>query len=250
MRIVLFGNGPVALDVLRFLMAEGEEVVALVLHDADQRRLGEELIEASGLSADRVFGGGDLRRDETVETLRGLNADVGFSALFGVILKPAMLELFPRGVVNVHPGYLPYNRGRNAQVWGIIDGTPVGATLHYMDEGVDTGPIIERVHVAVEPWDTGASLRLKLEQACVTVTCEGWGAVRAGTKPAPQDPSEGTLYRVRDLDRVSEIDPDAMVRAGDLIDRLRALSSPPQSRGAYIQTASGKVWVSVNLEPE
>lgn len=250
MRIVYFGNGPVALDVLRFLQAEDEQIVALVLHDDGQRRLGDELIAESGLPPALVFSGSALREPSTIETLQQLNADIGFSALFGVILKLAVLELFPRGVVNVHPGYLPYNRGRNAQIWSIIDGTPVGATLHYMDAGVDTGPIVDRLQVTVEAWDTGESLRVKLEQACVDVTLLGWAAVRSGTPPTPQDSGEGTLHRVRDVDGINEINPDATYRAGDLIDLLRALSSPPQSRGAYFQTATGKVWVSVSLERE
>jgi methionyl-tRNA formyltransferase len=250
MRIVYFGNGPVALDVLRFLKAEGEEVAALVLHDEGQRRLGDELIAESGLPPELVFSGSDLREPETVGKLMSLGADIGFSALFGVILKPPVLELFPRGVVNVHPGYLPFNRGRNAQIWSIIDGSPVGATLHYMDDGVDTGPMVERLQVTVEPWDTGESLRVKLEQVCVEVTRAGWAAVRSGKPTMAQDASEGTLHRVRDVDAIAEIDLDATYRAGDLIDLLRALSSPPQSRGAYFESASGKVWVSVSLEPE
>jgi methionyl-tRNA formyltransferase len=250
MRVVLFGNGPVALDVLRFLQAEGEEVVGLVLHEEEQRRLGDELIAVSGLPAERVFSASDLRQPSTVEALASLSADIGFSALFAAILKPAVLEIFGRGVVNVHPGYLPYNRGRNAQIWGIVEKTPVGATLHFMDEGVDTGPIIERLEVAIAPTDTGESVRLKLEQACVEVTRSGWASVRAGVTPEPQDLDEGTFHLVRDVEGIREIDLDAQVRAGDLIDLLRALTSPPQANGAFFETPGGRVRIRVELEPE
>jgi methionyl-tRNA formyltransferase len=250
MRIVYFANGPVGLDVLHWLRAEGEEVVALVVHDEGQRRLGDELIAASGLPPELVFNGGNLRESGTIEALRGQGADIGFSAMFGYILKPELLELFPRGVVNVHPGYLPYNRGRNAQIWGIVDGTPVGATLHYMDDGIDTGPIIERLQVTAEPWDTGESLRSKLEQACIDVARAGWARVKSGDAATPQDPDAGSLHRLRDVDGISEIDLDATYRAGDLIDLLRALSSPPQSRGAYFTSEGSRVWITLRLDPE
>lgn len=250
MRIVYFGNGPVALEILRLLQGQGEQIAALVLHDEEQRRLGPELIKESGLPAELIFSARSLSEPATLESLKKINPDIGFSALFGVILKPEMLVLFPQGVVNVHPGYLPYNRGRNPQIWSIIDGTPVGATLHYMEDGVDTGPIITRVAVAIAPSDTGESLRAKLERACVEVTESGLEAIRSATRPTPQSPDEGTLHRVSDVAKVSEIDLDAMYRAGDLIDLLRALSSPPQSRGAYFRTATGKVWISVNLAVE
>jgi methionyl-tRNA formyltransferase len=250
MRIVYFANGPVALDVLRFLLAEGEQVVALVLHDKGQRRLGAELVKESGLPPSLVFGASALTDPEVILQLRQLNADIGFSALFGVILKPPLLQLFPRGVINVHPGYLPYNRGRNAQIWGIIDGTPVGATLHYMDDGVDTGPLVERVEVTAELSDTGESLRTKLEQACVEVTRRGWPSVQSASTPSPQDLNEGSAHRLSDVESINEIDLDATYRGGDLINLLRALSSPPQSRGAYFTTVSGRVWISVDMQPE
>jgi len=250
MRIVFFGNRQVAVDVLNVLKDQGEDVVGLVLHDPDQRVLGDEIIHASGLPASSVINASEMQDPETLERLRTLNADIGFSALFGHILKPQMLSLFPRGVVNVHPGYLPYNRGRNAQVWSIVEHTPSGATLHYMNEGVDTGPIIERLEVPVRPDDTGGSLRARLYQACVEVTRRGWPSVVAGVPPTPQDPAEGTSHLAREIHRIDRIDLDATYRAGDLIDKLRALSSPPIVKGAYFDTPSGRVWVQISLDLE
>ena len=250
MRIVFFGNTWVARDVVRLLRGAGEEVVGLVLHDDGKRVLGEEIVEAAGLGAADVMSAADLRTVEGIERLRALGADIGFSALFAHILKPPVLTMFPRGVVNVHPGYLPWNRGRNAQVWSIIEHTPAGVALHYMDEGVDTGPVIERVEVPAEPWDTGASLRARLEEACVEVVRMGWPKVVARTPPTRQDPREGTAHKAAEVERISRIDLDATYRAGDLIDLLRALTSQPMANGAYFDTPRGRVRVTVNVECE
>jgi len=227
MRIVFFGNRQVAVDILNFFKEQDEDIVGLVLHDSEQRTLGDEIIHTSGLSTSSVINASEINNPETIERLRQLNADIGFSALFGYILKPQILSLFPRGIVNVHPGYLPYNRGRNTQVWSIIEHTPAGATLHYMSEGVDTGPIIERMEVPVHADDTGASLRARLEQACVEVTRRGWPAVTANVPPTPQDSADGTFHLGSEIQNIDRIDLDALCRAGDLIDKLRALSSPP-----------------------
>jgi methionyl-tRNA formyltransferase len=250
MRIVFFGNGPVALDALRYLRSIGEEIVALVLHNEGARKLGEEMIAECGLPVNAVFEAKALGDANVVRTIGELQADVGLSVLFAHILKAEVLQLFPRGVLNVHPGYLPYNRGRNAQIWGIVDGTPVGATLHYMDEGVDTGPIVERVEVVIAPTDTGWSLRAKLESASADVLKKGWPAVFAGTVPVPQDASAGTAHRVRDVEEISEIDLDATYRAGDLIDLLRALTSAPQAAAAFFRADGRKVRVTLELSDE
>lgn len=250
MRIVYFGNGPVALDALRYLRSVNEEIVALVLHDAGARVLGDEIIAESGLPADAIFEAKSLSDRAAVQAIGDLDADVGLSVLFAHILKPELLRLLPRGVLNVHPGYLPFNRGRNAQIWGIVEHTPVGATLHYMDEGVDTGPIVERVQVAIDPTDTGESLRAKLYLACVEVLGKGWPAVIDGVAPVPQAASEGTSHRVRDVASINTIDLDATYRGGDLIDLLRALTSPPQSAGAFYEVDGRRVRITVTLSDE
>lgn len=247
MRIVFFGNGPVALEALRYLRGIGEEIVTLVLHNEGARSSGDEMIAECGLPADRVFEAKALGGPDVVRAIGKLNADVGLSVLFAHILKADVLQLFPRGVLNVHPGYLPFNRGRNAQIWGIVDGTPVGATLHYMDEGVDTGPIVERVEVAIAPTDTGQSLRAKLMTASVDVLEKGWPAVVADAPAAPQDAAAGTAHRVRDVESISEIDLNATYRAGELIDLLRALTSAPQSAGAYFVADGRKVRLTLEL---
>jgi hypothetical protein len=55
---------------------------------------------------------------------------------------------------------------------------------------------------------------------------------------------------VSDLETIERIDPDAMVRAGDLIDRLRALTSPPQSRGAYIERDGRRIYLTLSLSED
>ena len=247
LRIVYFGNGPVALEALRYLRSVGEEIVALVLHDDGARSLGNEMIAESGVPANAVFEARALADTGAIKAIGGLNANVGLSVLFAHILKPEVLHLFPRGILNIHPGFLPFNRGRNAQIWSIVEGTPAGATLHYMDEGVDTGPIVERLEVTVAPADTGQSLRAKLETACMDVLKKGWQAVVANDPPTPQDPSAGTAHSVRDIESINEINLDATYRAGDLIDLLRALTSSPQTDGAYYEVDGRRVRVTIEL---
>ena len=251
MRIVFFGNGPVALNSLRWLKDQGAEIAGLVTLDPSTWQNGEELIAASELPADRLFTGRALREPATVRAIAEIGAEVGLSVLFSHILRPPLLAAFPQGVLNVHPSYLPFNRGRSAQVWGIVEGTTVGASLHYMDEGVDTGPIVHRVPVAIDPADTGQSLRAKLNEACEQVLREAWPGVAAGTARAmPQDPDEGTSHRIADLETIRRIDLNRTYTGRELIDLLRALTSPPQSDGAYFDVDGRRIRVTVRLEDE
>ena len=247
MRIVLLGNGKVALDALTWLQGQGEEIVGLVLHSPTGRRMGDEIIAAADLSPDRVFDGSSLRQPETIAAIKALSPDIGVSVFFGHILKRALLEIFPKGCLNIHPALLPFNRGAYPNVWSIIDGTPAGVTIHYIDEGIDTGAIVSQQEVAIEPVDTGETLYRKLEEQSIKLLSETWPDIvsgRAMAKPQPQ--TEGTVHKVRDVQAVDELDLDKEYKARDLLNILRARTFPPY-RGAYFVENGRKIFVSIKL---
>jgi len=252
MHTLFFGNGPIAVSVLRWLKKQPDQSIAgLVVHEPNKRIAGPELIEASGLPNERIFIANTLGSEKTLRAIQDLQPFNGLSVLFGTILQASLLDLFPGGVFNIHPGLLPFNRGRSAQVWGIIEKTPVGATLHKMDTGVDTGPIVHRIQVPITATDTGATLRNRIEKACVEVAKAGWPLILQGiADPVTQDTSTGTTHKISDLSRISEISLDEHVRTRDLIDKLRALTSPPQSKGAYFTLDGRRVRITVHLEED
>jgi methionyl-tRNA formyltransferase len=247
-RVLLFANNRLAADVAATIREAGDEVVGAMLHPPDRRRFGAEILAAAGVSAENTLDAGRLNDSEELRRLDAMRPDLGVSVLFGYILKREVLERFPRGCVNLHPGYLPYNRGAYPNVWSIVDGTPAGATLHWIDEGVDTGDVVAREEVPIEPFDTGESLYRKLEAAALSVFRAAWPLVRAGKAPRLPQAGAGTVHRVGDVAAIDEIDRDRMYRAGDLLDILRARTFPPHP-GAFFRDGGRKVYVDVRLTP-
>ena len=234
--------------MLEWLKAEGEEIVGLVVHPAEKGKYREEILSASKLDDARIFEGPALRDTQSVETILGLNADIGVSAYFGYLIGPEMLKALPKGCVNVHPSMLPFNRGAYPNVWTIVDRTPAGATIHFVEEGVDTGDIIAQMEVSVEPTDTGQSLYRKLERASLELFKSTWPLIATGTNTRiPQSEGEGTHHRVKDVERIDEIDLDGTYKAGDLIDLLRARTFPPY-KGAYFTVDGRRVYLRLELE--
>lgn len=251
MRIVYFGNNRLGWQVLDWLTKSEDEVAALVVHPGERRRFGEEILGAAGLPPERVFSGDSLDGG-TCAALAALKPDIGVSVLFGYILRPEVLRLFPKGIINLHPALLPYNRGAHPNVWSIIDGTPAGTTLHYIDEGVDTGDIIGQREVPVGSADTGETLYRRLERESVSLFTELWPLLREGKaprKPQRHVKAPGTRHRVRDVDGVDEIRLDAQYTGRRLIDILRARTFPPY-KGAYFVQGGRKIHLRLTLEPE
>jgi methionyl-tRNA formyltransferase len=113
-------------------------------------------------------------------------------------------------------------------VWSIVEGTPAGVTLHYMDADFDTGEIIARREVETSFSDTGKDLHQRLEEEQFDLFTDVWPDLVAGDiESESQTDSQKTYHTVDDFRRLCEIDPDEQVRAKDFLDRLRALTFRP-----------------------
>jgi methionyl-tRNA formyltransferase len=250
MRILFLGNNWVGWQVVQWLSEQNEEIVGLVVHPSDRRKYGKEIINSVKVDARYIFDWAQLQGPETLQAIKALCPDLGVSAMFGYILRPDFLDMMPAGCVNIHPALLPYNRGAFPNVWSIVEGTPAGVTLHYIDEGIDTGDIIAQHEVPVEPVDTGESLYHKLEQACVDLFKETWPLLRAGQAPRRSQPHQtGTYHRTHDVVRIDEIDLDRCYTARELIDVLRARTFPPY-QGTYFWHGRRKIYMRLHLEYE
>jgi methionyl-tRNA formyltransferase len=247
MRVLFFGNNWVGWQIVNWLRLRDEEIVGLVMHPPERRKYGVELIHSAGVDPTCLFDGSRLSDVGVVAAIQELKPDIGISAFFGYILRRDILDLMPGGCINIHPGLLPYNRGAYPNVWSIVERTPAGVTIHYMDVGIDTGPIVAQQRVPVEPVDTGERLYQKLELASVELFQASWPLIRAGSPPrAPQRQAAGTYHRVRDVEQIDEIDLDRTYTARELIDIIRARTFAAYP-GAYFRDEQRKIFVGLQL---
>jgi methionyl-tRNA formyltransferase len=247
MRIVCLCNNWVGWQVLKWLAEREEQIVGLIVHPPGRQKCGDEILSSVCLSDDQIFYGDKLRHEDTLRRIEALQPDIALSIFFGYILRPAFLDIPPKGCINLHPAFLPYNRGAYPNVWSIIEGTPAGVTLHYIDEGVDTGDIIARRQVAVLPTDTGERLYRRLERACVELFQEYWPLISSSQAPRiAQNKNEGTLHRAKDIEQIDALDVERSYTARQLIDILRARTFPPY-RGAYFEHDGRRVYLRLQL---
>ena len=101
---------------------------------------------------------------EYIRVLQAHGATCVVLAGFMRIVKPAMLKAFPQRVLNIHPALLPAFPGMASWKQALEYGTRVaGCTVHFVDEGTDTGPIIVQRCVPVEPGDTPETLHARIQ---------------------------------------------------------------------------------------
>jgi phosphoribosylglycinamide formyltransferase-1 len=103
---------------------------------------------------------------ELVRLLRSAGVELVVLAGFMRVLKPVMLDAFPRRIINLHPSLLPKFPGRAAWTQALAAGeTVTGCTVHYVDAGVDSGEIIAQREVPILPNDTPATLHERIQVA-------------------------------------------------------------------------------------
>jgi len=247
MKIAYFGNNLVGWKILSWLKEQNEDVVCLFVHPPENQKYGREIIRTANLDPEWVFHATVLRNRNIRESILRLKPDIGISAFFGYILRKEIIELFPKGVINIHPSYLPHNRGAYPNVWSIVDGTPAGVTIHYLDEGIDTGDIIAQREVEVKLTDTGQSLYRRLERESIELFKDKWHEIKMGNfETKVQDPDVGTHHFISDVESIDRIELERTYKARDLINIVRARTFPPH-KGAYIEVNGKRIYLELNL---
>jgi methionyl-tRNA formyltransferase len=208
-------------------------------------RIYEWLCEREGVSVLAM-----LTEEEQLNLVEEHEPDIVVSVGFDHLVPRKILKIPPRGALNLHPSLLPQNRGKSPNVWPIIEGTPAGVTLHYMDAEFDTGDIVAQRQVEIDFTDTGKDLYERLEDAQFELFTKVWPDVEdEDVEQTSQDPEAGSYHSVDDFRDLCEIDPDETVEAKGFLDRLRALTFPPFDN-AYLEIDGERHYIDVEIRKE
>lgn len=251
MRVIFMGTPDFSVGTLKALVAAGHEVVLAVTQPDKPKGRGKEMqftpVKECAIEHDiPVYQPRRIREPECVEVLRKYEADIMVVVAFGQILPKEILEMCPYGCVNVHASLLPKYRGAAPIQWAIIDGEKVtGVTTMQMNEGLDTGDMLLKTEVVIEPKETGGSLHDKLSEAGATLCVETLKALENHTvTPIPQ--GEMTTAYAKMLDKqLGNID---WKKSATEIERLiRGLSPWPSAYTSWNGKVM-KIWDATALE--
>jgi methionyl-tRNA formyltransferase len=204
----------------------GENIVGLAIEPDSN---GELIRQACGFEGEPCYW----------NNLKVPEADIAISA-WGRIFKKSFIDLFPLGIVNLHGSYLPQNRGLHGNAWAFIDRFS-GVSIHYIDEGIDTGDLIARRRIPVLHTDTAGSLYERTLDEMAQLFSEYWPLIKAGTNPrTPQSqlPEPPSYHSAVDIDALDRIDLDAPTTARQVIDQLRSRTYGNVSHAYHLENGA------------
>lgn len=165
------GTPDFAVAPLEAVIRAGHEVTAVVTQPDKQKGRGREVqmtpVKDCALKHGiPVFQPVKIKDPEAVKRLREYPADIFVVAAFGQLLSEEILTMPKFGCINIHASLLPAYRGAAPIQWVILNGErETGVTIQQMAKGLDTGDMLMKKKVAIEPRETGESLHDKLMAA-------------------------------------------------------------------------------------
>lgn len=253
MRLAFAGDRRSAVECLAVLLDAGVQPQALMVSAPELATHDDVLREMSGLDSDRVLVGRQFREPTSIELLRSLDLDYILGVHFPYIVPGAVLEIPRIGVLNLHPALLPYNRGWHTPNWAILDEAPIGATLHFMDSGLDTGDIVAQAGLEIRPEDTAHTLYGRLLDLEVELFKAAWPLLASGSPPRrTQSPDEGSNHNRADLasDSIRRLDLEEAAPMKDVLRKLRALTTNDVEEAAYFEQDGRRYRVQITITPE
>lgn len=156
----------------------------------------DDLAENSGTALAKIR---HINDPDSVEAIRQADLDWLFIIGWSQIASAEVLSVPKRGVLGMHPTLLPVGRGRAAIPWAILNGlTKTGVTLFVLDEGVDSGPIVDQEEVVMSRQETAATLYPRIVDAHRQLIRRVWLDLVSGKVMLhPQDESNATYWAGR-----------------------------------------------------
>jgi len=247
MKYAFAGDRKISCNLLNFLILKGYKPSFLLVTKGKNSSHSEELKKIANLSSEYIYEGVEFKNNTCIQKLASLDLDYIIGVHFPYIIPKKVLNIPKIGFTNLHPSYLPYNKGWHTPSWAILDGTPYGATLHFMSDALDEGDIIHQKKIDISDFDTANTLykkTLKLEEEVFKESIDdllGLNPTRIKQK------SDGTAHTKKDLENEREIPHTEKIYPFQLIDKLRALTTNKKSEAPYFSKNGKRIGININL---
>ena len=253
MNIIFMGTPDFSVPALRALVEGGHKVTAVVTQPDKPKGRGKAVqmtpVKEAALELDiPVYQPAKVREEGFLQQLKDLNPEVIVVAAFGQILPQRLLDIPAYGCINIHASLLPKYRGAAPIQWVIIDGEKeTGITTMQMNAGLDTGDMLEKRVVPIDPDETGGSLHDKLSAAGGELILSTLEKLEKGLlTPEPQT-EENTCYAKMLTKALGKMDWE---KTAVELERLIRGLNPWPSAYTGLDGKTLKIWQARVLEEE
>ena len=164
MRIIFIGTVSFSEKTFEKLISQKANIVGLITKsESDFNSDFADLTPLAKAKNIPVHYTTNVNGDQTLSWIKARTPDIIFCFGWSSLLKSELLKIAPMGVIGYHPAELPFNRGRHPIIWALALGlNKTASTFFFMDEGADSGPIVNQKPVSISKKDTAGTLYKKI----------------------------------------------------------------------------------------
>jgi methionyl-tRNA formyltransferase len=180
-------------------------------------------------------------QDDIVRWIRKLSPDVVYCFGWSYLLGRQLLDVSRLGVVGYHPAALPQNRGRHPIIWALALGlSETASTFFFMDDGADSGDILDQEHVSIEMSDDAKTLYSKLADVAIKQVAKFTKLLASNTySRTPQNHLLANYWRKRSK---NDGQIDWRMSATSINNLIRALTRPYPGAHCMFNGSEFKIW--------
>ncbi len=237
MNIVFMGTPDFAVETLKKLI-EKHNVIAVISQPDKPKGRGKKLVNtpvkqfALDNGIEKIYQPEKIKDEEFVKELEKLNANLFVVVAYGQILSEQVLNIPKYGCINVHGSLLPKYRGAAPIQWSIINGEEkTGVTIMYMEKGMDTGDMILKEEIIIEPKDTYKTLHDKMSIVGAEALIKALELVENGTVNAQKQNDDEATYAPMITKEMGHINWNNTSK--DIINLIRGINPMPMAYTIY-----------------
>lgn len=244
--IGIFAAEEVGYQTVEYFVKKKKDIACLVLDSKGNQNINRKILRLGPFK--NVFYSRELHKKDVVRHMKFQGIDLIMLAWWHYIIKKPLFEIPRLGFLNMHPSFLPYNRGKHYYFWNIVEEAPFGVTLHFIDETIDGGDVAFQKKISVGWQDTGFSLRQRAKKEIVKLFKENFDRIVSGNIPRRrQDLKKGTFHFGKDIESASRIDLESRHNVRQLINALRARSGFSHG-GVYFYDKNKKYEINIKIK--
>lgn len=165
------------------------------------------------------------------------------------IIDASLFNIPKKGTLNFHPSLLPFNKGKHPTFWNIIEEVPYGVSIHFVDEGIDSGDVVFQKEIKKTWCDTGGTLYEKALKNIVDLYVENYNNIKNGNyMRTKQHSGRGSFHYAKELKAYLHIDLNKSYTARELFNLLRAKKFPNADK-CFFYEDNAKYEVDINILP-
>jgi methionyl-tRNA formyltransferase len=210
-------------DTLSFAVEQQNHINFVATCSKDDSEYQQKINDLCEEKKIKVFKRIDGNEENFISFLIDENIDIVILLWWPSIIKLNSIKSVKIGWVNLHPSLLPYGRGKHGYFWSIVEDTPFGVSIHFINDGIDTGPVLFQKEIKLSFSDTGHTLYQKgVDEVIKLFKSKYSDIVSLNFSPVIQDNKNATSHFAIEIEDKTKIDLNKKYKALDLINLIRA----------------------------